>query len=1519
MSFNFSHDWRAAGCALEENVVVSRNSINLLRQLFPLSLVCLLVVWGALPNRVQSSGSSINPEITTGTLSVAREGHTATLLQNGKVLVAGGRSGATIFNSAELYDPTTGTWIAAPNFTTPRFGHSAVLLRNGQVLLIGGQGSGFLDSAELYDPSDNSWKPALSSKLNVARVRATATLLGTGRVLITGGQNASGYLRASELYDPATRVWTSVASLTDVRAEHSATLLNDGRLLITGGFNGTASLKSAELFDPNTNRWRRTGDLLTPRRQHTATRLADGTVLVVAGANGTVALSSTEIYAPAQSAWIAVGALTLGRRAHTATLLPNGRVIVVGGIEPGGKTLDTAESYDLVKRAWATATQGPPATGQAFVLADGRSEHTATLLPNGKLLFAGGLSTGNTALKTSEFYEYALGKWTLTRNATSNATTQMSNERSKHTATLLPTGKVIVVGGLITAAQTQQALSSAELYDPTTGLWTATGTLSGPRFDHTATLLPNGRLLVVGGRNNQTVLDSAELYDPVTGTWTKTPVPGVARYAHTATLLKTGQVLIAGGLGNNGSVLSSAQLYDPSNGATGSWSNTKDLPRARFEHSATLLADGTVFVFGGGAPDNQLQNTAVVFTPPATWTTRSFNSSPFYRMGHTATLLPNNRILIAGGQGGKTPSDLLGVPPEAEVYNHSIGVFETNLPLTGGRIDHTATLLPNGKVLLAGGRIRGAVGSNACPNPPAAPTALLFDPAVPLGSSTSVVPIANPLQMRNGHTATLLPNGLILLAGGLSEELRPNCASSTLKHSELFEVGLEFLEEWRPALGFVASTPNQTALAGVQFQGVSEAGGDGAGSSASNYPLAQLLSLGNEQVQLIQPNVWSNNVYSYNPVADFAPGLALLTVFTNGIPSRARVVTSAGGNFGLPNAPPVGTISGRVIYHNVAVPMANISITPASGSPRECNTALTVKTTPTGEFNFRELVVTPDGGRTFCRYQVTPFAEGIQFFPTSATFTMASEGVRGEAELLDKTAEPEQSGLTCLNCINNVFVSVGPFWNLNGNVQRNDGTGITDTSLEFSVPYEIFDDRLTCQDSSGNAVPCTGSARTINGDICAKVSSNPLITDPEFKCACTQLRNDGVCEKTVLERFNPTGASGSFIVDGVPNGANALITPFNLAGGTAYSYAVQPLAPPGAAPESFIRIDQVAQNYDNLLITANATCTLTVSTTGVAVPNAGGPGSINVTTNNSQCTWSAVSNSAWLTITSGGSGMGNSNVSFAATANNNAASRAGTLTVAGRIITVTQAGTTATPTIVNVSAASFFADRQAPDSIVAAFGAKLATGQASANSLPLPDTLLGTVVSIRDSAGVTRRAQLFFVAPMQTNFLLPPETAAGTATITITTGDGVSSMGQLQVERVAPGLFSANANGTGVPAAVLLRVASNGGQSYEVISRFDSALSRWVAQPINLGPVSDQVYLILFGTGLRRRSNLASVTGTVDGLSVPISFAQAQGSLIGTDQVNLGPLPRSLAGRSNVNVVISVEGRAANSLMIAIQ
>lgn len=238
--------------------------------------------------------------------------------------------------------------------------------------------------------------------------------------------------------------------------------------------------------------------------------------------------------------------------------------------------------------------------------------------------------------------------------------------------------------------------------------------------------------------------------------------------------------------------------------------------------------------------------------------------------------------------------------------------------------------------------------------------------------------------------------------------------------------------------------------------------------------------------------------------------------------------------------------------------------------------------------------------------------------------------------------------------------------------------------------------------------------------------------------------------------------------------------------------------------------------------------------------------------------------------------------------------------------------------LANVSAASFSGAALASEAIVAGFGGNLATRTEVASSLPLPFSLADTTARIRDSAGFQRDAQLFFVSSGQVNYLIPSGTENGTASVTIISGNGAVSVGSVNIASVAPGLFSANANGQGVAAAVALRVRANGSQSFEPISRFDSAQGRFVSTPIDLGPDGEQVFLILFGTGLRFRSNLSAVSLKIGSADSEVSFAGPQGGFAGLDQVN-GRIPRSLIGRGEVDLVLMVDGRTANTVRVNIK
>lgn len=234
----------------------------------------------------------------------------------------------------------------------------------------------------------------------------------------------------------------------------------------------------------------------------------------------------------------------------------------------------------------------------------------------------------------------------------------------------------------------------------------------------------------------------------------------------------------------------------------------------------------------------------------------------------------------------------------------------------------------------------------------------------------------------------------------------------------------------------------------------------------------------------------------------------------------------------------------------------------------------------------------------------------------------------------------------------------------------------------------------------------------------------------------------------------------------------------------------------------------------------------------------------------------------------------------------------------------------------SVSAANYRSPL-AREVITAVFGANLAAVTQSGSS-PLPTNLGGTQITVTDSAGASRLAPLFFVSPTQVNYLVPAGTAAGTATVTITSWSGVVSRGTVQINSVAPGLFTANSSGRGVPAAVVERIRANGSRSTEPVAQFDAAQNQFVPVPIDLGPADDQVFLVPFGTGFRFRSSLAAVTATIGGTAAEVTFAGDQGSFVGLDQANIR-IPRSLLNRGEVEVVLTVDNQPSNTVRINIK
>ena len=348
---------------------------------------------------------------TTGTMKESRQDAAGVVLQDGRVLVCGGIPGSgnagagNARSSAEIYDPATRMWsYTTGSMNAPRTNTQATLLNNGIVLITGGHSSSYsgptyYNSAELFDPSTGTFT-MLSSNMGVTRTRHSAVKLNNGKVLILGGHNSSNQLSSALLFDPNTNTFTSTGSMNAVRyGGQTATLLQSGKVLVVGG---NPSVSYAELYDPSTGTFSVTGDLNYPRSGQTATLLDDGKVLITGGNNGTQFYNTAEIYDPSTGTFNLVqDTMSTPRSTHTATKLSDGRVLIVGGRDgTPGSSLTSAEIFDPISKTFSSAGS----------LNEGRFEHLAFGLNNNKVLITGGAydvsPNGSIAIASAELFNY---------------------------------------------------------------------------------------------------------------------------------------------------------------------------------------------------------------------------------------------------------------------------------------------------------------------------------------------------------------------------------------------------------------------------------------------------------------------------------------------------------------------------------------------------------------------------------------------------------------------------------------------------------------------------------------------------------------------------------------------------------------------------------------------------------------------------------------------------------------------------------------------------------------------------------------------------------------------------------------------------------------------------------------------------------------------------------------------------------------------------------------------------------
>jgi N-acetylneuraminic acid mutarotase len=648
-------------------------------------------------SRILSNTELFNPETRTwarlADSLVPRMGHSATMLDDGRVLAVGGAiSPVAVSTVTDIYDAVTRSWTSADPLTQARAFHTATLLADGRVLVVGGADTNTaLASAEIYDPQNGTW--TIAASMSVGRVLHSATRMQDGRVLVAGGRNDSGGLLASaEIYDPASNAWQPAAAMPASRNAVGAVLLPSGDILVLGS--------SSLLYKVATDTWSPSvADPRKPLQGATATTailLPDGRVLA-AGSFFHRNSYELSLYDPIKREWSSL-AVRQGSYS-TATALRDGTILELGGIGLATEFVIPQNFQSL-----ARANLFNPALGSSTTLGSGAhsgADAAIARLSDGRLLATGGdtsrIATALRATATSHVFDPNSNQW--------NATASMSTARTAHTATTLPANQVLVAGGNNSLLG---VFATAERYDAGANSWTPAGSMSTPRYRHTATALNDGRVLVAGGsdRNSScsctTFQSSVDIYAPVTNSWTAAASLQTARFDHTATRLGDGRILVVGGFGGTpdalnpgGSALASAEIYDP---GTGTWSAAASMSAARTGHTATILNTGRVLIAGGTSGAGTLSSAEIYDPVTNTWSAAA--PMNFARQNHKALSLPDTRILVVGGLSSSTNA-VFGVE-SGEVYDPVTNSWTATLRAVP-RQRFSAELLPNGRVLIVGG------------------------------------------------------------------------------------------------------------------------------------------------------------------------------------------------------------------------------------------------------------------------------------------------------------------------------------------------------------------------------------------------------------------------------------------------------------------------------------------------------------------------------------------------------------------------------------------------------------------------------------------------------------------------------------------------------------------------------------------------------------------------------------------------------------------------------------------------
>jgi hypothetical protein len=756
--------------------------------------------------------------VATGSLVKPRLQHTATLLGNGKVLIAGGSvTGADLdeLSDVELYDPATGTSTPTTPLSTARRRHIAVRLPDGRVLIVGGESNGnATTSTELFDPSTNGWSDG--PPMLTARTFFTGSLMSDGKVLVVGGNPG---MQPCEIFDPDAGSWAPTGSLNDPReAMPIVPLGRDAYLVASSIFDGGGS---SEIYDRSTGVWSFTPSFPPDANVgvRSMTQLADGRVAT------TLSTNQIDLYSPESQTW-AVNPSPWTGSSDLSLLLRDGRLLAFDAPSPSPNGV---EAFD-------------PASGSvtdAGTLSFFHNSGVAVVMPSGRINVFGGTDSMG-ATPQIEINDDATPCW--------GSAGTMRNPRAESAVVALPDGSALVAGGR-SGPGLRTVLATAERYFSDTGLWSPAATMGVPRRASTATLLPDGKVLVAGGwLSDGTASTAAELYDPATNRWSTLESMSLGHAGHAAVLLASGKVLVVGG--GAGAAQRAAEELDPGSGV---WTRLPDMTQLRARPAAVLLGGGRALVVGGGAgPTEEYAEDS------RTWTTVGELSAA--RDGAAAAVLPGGKVLVTGGTVSGTPVQT------TELYDPVSRTFVAAPPMTAARAGHAQAVLLSGLVIAAGGDGSG--------------TAEQYDPETSTWRAT--VPLS---AGRSASAAALLLDGTWLVVGG-------DVSGAPSSSAEKFDEGRQGLSQLTPSVTAAPAAAELGSAVSISGSGLFplDSSSGGREASPSNFPLVSFARWQGGPTASGRVTHFSDAQADVVVPASLPAGWYALRVVVNGVQAAPRTV-----------------------------------------------------------------------------------------------------------------------------------------------------------------------------------------------------------------------------------------------------------------------------------------------------------------------------------------------------------------------------------------------------------------------------------------------------------------------------------------------------------------------------------------------------------------------------------------------------------------------------------------------------